>query len=28
LGMKISEDEGHNLGIQHSIILDDMRCQQ
>jgi len=26
--MRISEDEGHNLGIQHSIILDDTECQQ
>lgn len=26
--MKIIEDEGHSLGIQHSIILDDMQCQQ
>ena len=28
LRMRISEDEGHNLGIQHSIILDDTECQQ
>jgi hypothetical protein len=28
LGMKIGEDERHNLGIQHSIILDDVQCQQ
>jgi hypothetical protein len=26
--MKIIEDEEHSVGIQHSIILNDMQCQQ